>query len=164
MTRIDTMNNWDFKLVRAAAIVVAFTNAVTLLYEVGFAKGYDAAGTVVSDFGFFHWLNRLHLGITTGLIITAVGLCLSRRRGLLVSGAGLTLVAAVYGWWYSRTQAFILNSEVTPYTRTHDPYYSLLLFHGANWWDMFILVLTVSMLIWVVVALLRNAIHTVDGA
>jgi hypothetical protein len=153
----DVVSSWDFKLTRASALLLAFTNSITLLYEIGFAKGYDAAAGPVSDFDFYHWLSRLHLSITLGLIVTAVGLCLNKMRGLWFSAFGLVSVIAVYAWWYSKTKAYIANLEVTASVSHQNPHYTRLLFLGANLWDQFILVLTLSMLIWVVAAMLRIA-------
>jgi hypothetical protein len=150
-------SSWHFQLIRALALLLAFTSSIMLLYEIGFARGYDAASASVSDFDFYHWLSRLHLSITLGLIITAVGLCFNKMRGLWLSAFGLLCVIAVYAWWYAKTKTYIANLEPTANTRLHDPYYGKLFFHGATFWDLFVFVLTLSMLIGVVAAIVKMA-------
>jgi hypothetical protein len=150
------MNTWQLKLVRICSIVMSMSNVVLLIYRIGYASGFDAAQFALSDFDFYHWLNRLHFGITMGFIVSAVGLWIDKIRGLLVSAIGLLGVTTIYVWWYLKTQLYVINSEVTEYTRLHDPYYRRLIFHGANWWDMFVLALTLTILIWTILTVFRT--------
>jgi len=67
------MKSWNFKIVRAVSTALSLASTVVLIYGVGFSAGYDAREWVVSDFDFYHRLNGVHLGITIGLIVSAVG-------------------------------------------------------------------------------------------
>jgi hypothetical protein len=138
-------------------MTLAMASVLFLLYNIGYAKGYKEApyGSVVSDFDFPHWLNRLHFGITTGLIAASIGLWFRTVRGLFLSVAGLTFVFTAYAWWYLRTKAYLANSEVTEYTRLHDPYYRNLIFHGGTLWDTLVLIVTLLLFIWIAIALLK---------
>jgi hypothetical protein len=150
------MKSWNFKIARAISIALSVASTAALIYEIGYSAGSDAGEPVVSDFDFYHRLNRLHLGITIGLIVTAVGVLMNKMRGFLLSSLGLIWVGVVYLFWYMQTQAYLRNSEVTEYTRLHDPYYRRLIFNGAGWWDVTVLVLAFLLLVWIALTVFRT--------
>ena len=137
---------------------IAAISFLLLVYGIGFSAGYEAspAGNPISDFDHYRWLNLLHLPITIGLVGVAVGLWQNHLRGLVIAGIGSVCVLAVYGWWYARTLAFVMNSEATEYTKAHDPFFKRLVFLGATWWDFVVLVVAFLLLGWVAIATLRS--------
>jgi hypothetical protein len=137
---------------------IAGFSLLLFVYGIGFSAGYEASptGNPTSDFDYYHWLNRLHFAITIGLAVITVGLWLKHLRGLVIAGIGSVCVLAIYGWWFARTKAYILNSEATEYTKLHDPSFSRLVFLGAIWWDFVVLVVAFLLLGWVAIAALRS--------
>src|SRR5262250_713994 len=99
------MKKWELKLVRASAIVMSTSSAVLLIYQIGYAAGFDAGQVAISDFDFYHWLNRLHFGITLGLIVSAISLWVDKMRGLLFSAVSFFCITLIYVRWYLKTQS-----------------------------------------------------------
>lgn len=157
---IDGLTSWDFKVVLSVSITLATASILLFVYDIGYANGYGAGpyGSAVSDYDFFFWLSRLHLGIAAGLIIAAVGLWSRRVAGVLLSAAGLAWVAVVYAWWYLETKAYVAHSEVTQQTKLHDPYYRNITLHGGTWWDWTVLSVVLLILVWLTVAM-RKALR-----
>ena len=152
------MRRSHLNIIRALMIILAVANVIFLIYRVGYAGGYDAApsGAAVSDFDFYHWLTRLHFGITIGLVVSAVGLWLNTARGFLIAVLGLLGVGVVYARWYVQTKTYIRNSEITEYVRLHDPYFRKLMLHGGTWWDFLVLAIAFLIFCWVAVALVAT--------
>ena len=162
-TRISNigLTSVAYKVVLCVSLFLATSSILLFVYDLGYARGYGAGphGSVASDFDFLFWLSRLHLAIAAGLIIAAVGLWSRRAVGVFLSMVGLASVAVVYAWWYVQTKAYVRNSEVTQFTKLHDPYYQNIIFHGGTWWDWAVFIFDLLLLIWLAIVMLKARIR-----
>lgn len=152
------LSSWDLKLSLGVISLVTAAIAFQVVYSVGYVNGREALAVALSaigppgvytNFDFLHWLNILHVGIALGYIMATLGLWSRRAFGFFFSILGLLSVCIVYVWWYQGTQHFLKNSEVTEYTKLHDPFFTEMgMLRGASWWDLLVLLVAMMLLLW----------------
>lgn len=162
---LHCLSSWDFKLVLGIVTLLATASAFQGAYSLGYTNGQEALDVALSatyppgiytNFDFLHWLNAMHIGIAVGLIVATIGLWSRRATGFLFSILALVWVCMVYAWWYRGTLHFLKNIEVTEYTKLHDPFFKEMgILRGASRWDVLILLMAVTLLLWQLKTLLR---------
>jgi hypothetical protein len=91
------------------------------------------------------------------LLLTGVGLAIGRRWSLVASALVLLGVAFEYiNWWHYSHRLLELDAEepFSKYPEIVPPSLAGLL--GARWWDLFLLVLLVALLIWEIRVLVKG--------
>jgi hypothetical protein len=142
--------------VRAIQTLTFFLALATLMhtaYEAVRIEETRASSGFLTDFPYT--LNGLHLMISLGLALCAVGLWLPRRSGLCMSLTALAFVLLIYGYWHLRTTRYLKEfAETRNYNRLQA---EVGLFHGATRWDFVILVLVGVLFLWLIRRLFKTA-------
>ena len=155
---LRSLPSWDFKVAIISAILVATSSTLLAAYNIGYVKGQDgfeAMSKIACSPGiymngdFLYKLNALHISITAGLIISAIGLWVRKAFSFLLSIIALVWICIIYIWWYLDTLHFIKNTEATEYTKLHDPFFHRMgMLYGATPWDTLVLVVVVILFLW----------------
>lgn len=146
---------WTLRAALAAVVLVTILSALRLAYDRGYVIGssspeYLASLGIFSHHGdFLAQLNILHLHITIGCLVCAIGIWSRRPAGLLLALVGLAWVGTIYLVWYQSTVAFMVEQEIRDFALLQGPgKQHLLALRGGTWWDIELLVFAVVLAGW----------------
>jgi hypothetical protein len=145
----------EFKVVLTVAAILFTANLAYSAYTVGFTNGqaFESSRnyTVSGDDSF---MIRLRIATSLGLFVCVAGLAFRRSYGFLASMLGIIWLVLVYGWWQSKSVAFLKNLEVPDYSALPDVSHAAGL-RGGSLWDLLVLVIATIIFIWQAVAIVR---------
>jgi hypothetical protein len=153
---------WALKVGLAVVVLVTALSALRVAYNRGYVicssspEYLWSLGIPGRHGDFLAQLNILHLQITIGLAVCAIGMWWRRLAGLLLSLLGLAWAATIYLVWYSSTKAFMVEQEIPDFALLQGPgKQHLLSFREGTWWDLMVLMLVIALSIWLVKRLIR---------
>lgn len=148
---LRALSSWDFTVAVGLIFLVTVSSVLYAVYELGYINGKETGDlhsqASISHADFPQFLNSLHVVIATTLVVGAVGLWSRRVGGFFLCAFALLWVQIVYVWWYFNSLAFLRNSEVSSFSELPEIQHVLGL-QGAAWWDLVVLVVTITLLLW----------------
>jgi len=154
--RIRASFSWDHALVLALTFVIAQASVMYTCYQVGHVDGVRESGAFLTEFPYT--LNGLHIMISLGLVVCAIGLWLRRTTRSIVSSAALLSVLGIYGFWHFRTVRYL--SEFAGDRQSYDRLRAEVgFFHGATKWDLLVLSLVAILLLWHLIMLVKMTLE-----
>ena len=154
--------SWAMKLALAAVVVVTSLSALRVAYNRGYvisssSPEYLASLGVFSHHGdFLAQLNILHLQITIGCLVCALGISFRRPLGLLLSLVGLAWAGTIYAVWYWSTLDFMVEQEIPKFDLLQGPgKQHLLALREGTWWDIGLLIFVIVVAWWLLKNLFR---------
>jgi len=154
MVRSLLPTSWQGRdLLAAALILTAAFNAVWLFRELLSATPNTIrapAFTIIADPNL--WLTGTKLRIGTALIIAAVSFSLYRGKSLFVSALALAWIMVEHALWWYRSYLISESQEVRTLSRVS----SLTHLEYGSWWDAWVILVTMVLLVYAVNGILRN--------
>jgi len=150
-------STWTLKTALAAVVLVTSLSALRVAYNRGYvvcssSPEYLWSLGILSRHGdFLAQLNMLHLQITVGLLVCAIGMWWRRPAGLLLSLLGLAWGGTIYLVWYFSTSAFMVEQEIPDFALLQGPgKQHLLALREGTWWDLVVLMMVIALFVWLV--------------
>lgn len=148
---------WKHMAILSLTLLMAQVSLMYTCYEAGRIEGMRAIGGFVTEFPYT--LNGLHVLISLGLGLCAVGLWLHRATGLFIASAALVFVFVIYGYWHFQTTKYLKE-----FYADHQNYVRLEaevgFFHGATRWDHLVLAVVAVLFLWLIFRLTKMALKT----
>jgi hypothetical protein len=138
----------------ALTMISLGVNAVLLIYEVGYLRGWSALYSSAEHYdsphgGWPYSLVALRLGFVAALAVGGAGLWSHSFRGFVGSLVSWMFVGAEYAWWYYDSQRLLSKLEIVDYSQLHIQGLSHAAgLHHATWWDVIFLTQTALLLFW----------------
>jgi hypothetical protein len=146
------------KAVLIVIVAAASVSALRLSFNLGYYyRAFECTGagircpiTVLGSF---------LLGITLGLVVSAVGLWWRTVAGVWLSFGAVLCEVLLYVQWYRTTRWTIQVAEVSNFWHLPNQQQRILPLNDATWWDLAVLALVIVLLVWhvkVLVSLLKR--------
>lgn len=149
--RLRTLPPLDIGTAIGLAVLTAGLNLLWLVYQTGYITGQWKLAELVYGFG-HHDPSYLFMQnkIGVALLVIAAGLWCRNCTGFFISLLALTYVCGEYVWWYLDSLRWLREMGVDSFSQLpipdEIPHAGNL--RGATWWNVAVLVITFSLLVW----------------
>ena len=159
--RLGTQTGLHF---RVAAVIATLTAAISAL-RIAFNLGHNywvfrtVDGTHASCC--INFLESFLIPITIALILSVVGLWSRKVSGFFLSLVSFLIIAGIYVSWYFETLSVMRRAEIGVFEHMPDQSQHLLTLAYASFWDVYVLLLVIVLIMWQLQHLLalRNTVR-----
>lgn len=147
---------WGFKVAFTAIVVTTSVSALRLAFHLGyFYHLFNCAPLLLRLTCFLTMEGSYILGVMIPLALSAIGLWSRRLVGFLLSLLALAGLAEIYREWYVATLSIMQMYGAPDFSQLQGQQQYLLPLNGANWWDIVVLGVALTVFIWQAVMLRR---------
>lgn len=141
------------------AILVAVISTLYIIYDLGYMSGQNYVRELYNEtrdagFPFPNVINDLQIGIVISFVISAVGIRVRNAIGFFISMLALSAVCMAYVWWYDNSMSFMRALDISDYSQLVPNYKHAWMLRDARWWDVVVLLLSLTLLGWQIKTLL----------
>jgi len=146
--------SWDFKFALYLITGTALLNLLWFTYNLGYLEGVVSTSQQHISGGDPFMIKNGRIAIA--LIMAAVALWPCRTIGFLFSILALSYIGFEYVTWYQDSSRALRMLEFESWADFQDPSFPYVgKLRGAVWWNMVVLVISVTLLLWQLKTLLK---------
>ena len=138
----------SFRILWILTVAATLLNALRASFNLGYSySAFGCYGTANLMCG-MDVVNSFITAITVGLLVASAALWFRSYKALFISFVLLLCSAAMYVLWFRHTLYVLQVAEVESFSQLPAQSQYLLPLNNATWWDLAILGLILSLLIW----------------
>jgi hypothetical protein len=148
LEKLGTQSRLQFRVAVSIASLTAALSALRVAFNLGYNYGvfHSVDGVHVSCC--VNFLESFLIPITIALILSVVGLWSRKGTGFLMSLVALIVIPIIYVSWYFGTRSIMRRSEISTFEKMPDQSQHLLTLAYATWWDVYVLLLVIVLIMW----------------
>lgn len=146
--KLETQVKWQFRVVAGLASATAALSALRVAFNLGYNYGVFRSVDGVHLTCCVNFLESFLIAITMALIVAVVGLWSRRKVGFITSLGALVLIPVIYLFWYLGTRSIMRRAEISSFEQMPDQSQHLLPLAYATWWDVYVLLLVIALIVW----------------
>jgi hypothetical protein len=137
-----------FKLVLTIIVVATGISALRLAFNLGYFFHVFRCSRLANLNCYLSFEGSVFLLVTAALILSTIGLSTRRRLGFLISFLAFAWVFEIYREWYVATLSIMQAYGAKTFSALQDQQQYFLPLAGANWWDIVVLAVALSVFTW----------------
>jgi hypothetical protein len=148
LEKLGTQSRLQFRVAVSIASLTAALSALRVAFNLGYNYGvfHSVDGVHVSCC--VNFLESFLIPITIALILSVVGLWSRKGTGFLMSLVALIVIPIIYVSWYFGTRSIMRRAEISTFEKMPDQSQHLLTLAYATWWDVYVLLLVIVLIMW----------------
>lgn len=152
--KLLTIQTWDYRIAFCLAASTALVSALRISFNLGYNYGVFKSLDGNHLTCCVNFLESFLIPIAIATSVVAIGLWTKTAAGFLLSLFTTFCVIGLYVLWYLRTLSLLPRMEVPDFARLPNQGQHLVALLDASWWDLAVLAIICSLLVWEIKTLL----------